>query len=125
MDEHTKKMADLLRSGYTMLNMACPICNNPLFKNKEDEIFCPICNRKVQIVKEDNKTSVNKSEGPKGLNSESKKTLKDASKNLEEILLKKIEYISQKLQDETQIKAIKSYIEILDSIITLFSKLRY
>ena len=125
MDENTKKMADLLRSGYTMLNMACPLCNNPLFKNIEDDIFCPICNRRVQIVKEDNKTSATKSQEANGLNSETKKTLKDASKNLEEILLKKIEYISQKLQDETQINAIKSYIEILDLIITLISKLRY
>ena len=43
-------MADLLRSGNTMLNMACPVCNNPLFRNKEGNTFCPTCNRNVVII---------------------------------------------------------------------------
>ncbi len=37
--EEAKKMADLLRSGHTMLNLACPVCNNPLFRNKDKEIW--------------------------------------------------------------------------------------
>jgi len=44
------KMAELLRSGNTMLNKSCPECNSPLFKNRKGEIFCPSCNRKVLIV---------------------------------------------------------------------------
>ena len=44
------KMAELLRSGNTMLNKSCPECNSPLFKNRKGEIFCPSCNRKVLII---------------------------------------------------------------------------
>jgi uncharacterized Zn finger protein (UPF0148 family) len=53
--ENIKKMADLLRSGYTMLNIACPVCNNPIFQNREKNKFCPTCNREVLVV--DNKIS--------------------------------------------------------------------
>ncbi|MFX1411897.1 MAG: Sjogren's syndrome/scleroderma autoantigen 1 family protein, partial [Promethearchaeota archaeon] len=52
--DHISKMADLLRSGHKMLNMACPICNNPIFKKRSGETFCPTCNREVLIVKNKN-----------------------------------------------------------------------
>ena len=51
--EEAKKMAELLRSGHTMLNLACPVCNNPLFRNKDNEILCPICNKRVLVKKND------------------------------------------------------------------------
>ena len=54
--EEAKKMAELLRSGHTMLNLACPVCNNPLFRNKDNEILCPICNKRV-LVKENDSIS--------------------------------------------------------------------
>ena len=37
-----KKMAELLRSGATMLKESCPICGLPLFKLKSGEVVCPI-----------------------------------------------------------------------------------
>lgn len=43
-------MADLLRSGATMLSDVCPECNTVLFKMK-DEVICPKCNRPVVMVK--------------------------------------------------------------------------
>jgi len=45
-----KKMAELLKSGATMLSELCPECGNPLFKIK-NEIFCVKCNKPVVIVK--------------------------------------------------------------------------
>jgi UPF0148 protein len=48
--KNIENMAELLRSGNTMLNKSCPECNSPLFKNRKGEIFCPSCNRKVLIV---------------------------------------------------------------------------
>ena len=51
--DDAKVMADLLRSGHTMLNLACPVCNNPLFRDKNNEIFCSVCKRKV-IIKKNN-----------------------------------------------------------------------
>lgn len=49
--EYLKRMADLLRSGATMLEDHCPECNAPLFKVRE-EVWCARCNRRVIKVKE-------------------------------------------------------------------------
>ncbi|OYT40645.1 MAG: hypothetical protein B6U89_01390 [Desulfurococcales archaeon ex4484_58] len=47
-----KKMAELLKSGATMLAETCPVenCNLPLFKLKSGEIICPV-HGKVYMVK--------------------------------------------------------------------------
>jgi UPF0148 protein len=42
MNEQVKKMAELLRSGATMLQDVCPTCGSPLFRFK-DKIFCAKC----------------------------------------------------------------------------------
>lgn len=39
-------MADLLKSGATMLSDVCPECGNPLFRVKGDT-FCAKCNKPV------------------------------------------------------------------------------
>ncbi len=44
-----KKMAELLKSGATMLQETCPECATPLFR-KGKETFCPKCNKPVVIV---------------------------------------------------------------------------
>ena len=46
MSEDVKRMADLLKSGATMLSDVCPDCGNPLFRVKGD-IFCAKCNKPV------------------------------------------------------------------------------
>jgi UPF0148 protein len=43
-------MADLLKSGATMLSDTCPQCQSPLFKVK-NELLCVKCNRPVVVVK--------------------------------------------------------------------------
>ena len=50
MGSEVKRMAELLKSGATMLSELCPECGNPLFKIK-DEILCVKCNKPVVIVK--------------------------------------------------------------------------
>jgi UPF0148 protein len=42
MNEQIKKMAELLRSGATMLQEVCPTCGSPLFRF-EDRVFCAKC----------------------------------------------------------------------------------
>jgi UPF0148 protein len=46
MSEDVKRMADLLKSGATMLSDVCPECGSPLFKVK-GEVFCAKCNKPV------------------------------------------------------------------------------
>lgn len=50
MGAEVKRMADLLRSGATMLKETCPVCATPLFRLGK-ETFCAKCNRPVAIVK--------------------------------------------------------------------------
>ena len=50
-EEHLKRMADLLKSGATMLEDHCPECNSPLFRVK-GEVWCSRCNKRVIKVKE-------------------------------------------------------------------------
>jgi len=44
-----KKMAELLKSGASMLSETCPECGTPLFR-KGSETFCPKCNKAVVII---------------------------------------------------------------------------
>jgi UPF0148 protein len=43
-------MAELLKSGASMLSETCPDCGTPLFR-KGNETFCPNCNKPVVIVR--------------------------------------------------------------------------
>jgi len=54
-----KKMAGLLRSGATMLDLTCPRCENILFKLKDESIFCPSCEQEVIIQKSSEKNRKN------------------------------------------------------------------
>ncbi len=49
MSIEVKKMAELLKSGATMLSETCPECGTPLFR-KGKETFCPKCNKPVVII---------------------------------------------------------------------------
>lgn len=44
-----KKMAELLKSGATMLSETCPECGTPLFRKGKDT-FCAKCNKPVLII---------------------------------------------------------------------------
>lgn len=115
-----KIMADLLRSGYTMLNLACPECNNPLFRNKNNETFCSICNKKILFKKNINGQS-SSARISESLNDN--KNSFDIS-SLQQIIEEKITYISNILKDETQINLIERYVKILSQLFKLLKKLR-
>ena len=51
-DVSVKKMAELLRSGATMLAESCPQCGSPLFKVRDD-IYCVKCDRRIVYAKSD------------------------------------------------------------------------
>ena len=50
MSEDVRRMADLLKSGATMLSDTCPVCGSPLFRVK-GEVFCAKCNKPVVYEK--------------------------------------------------------------------------
>ena len=108
MKEDAKVMAQILRSGNTMLNQACPVCNNPIFRDKNGKVFCPICNREVMFV--DTKVENNLKDKERNDIIIQEKVIRSP---LKQVLLEKIEYISQKLKSETQIDLIDKYVMLL------------
>jgi UPF0148 protein len=78
-------MADLLRQGSTLTNLACPVCSSPLFRLKSGDLWCAKCQKKVIIVKE---------------GEESKITSQIALDTLEATLLAKVQEIQIKMQHE-------------------------
>ncbi|MFX1321251.1 MAG: Sjogren's syndrome/scleroderma autoantigen 1 family protein [Promethearchaeota archaeon] len=120
------KMADLLRSGHKMLNMACPICNNPIFQRRNGETFCPTCNREVSIIESkshqiNSKTNVNID---KNIIKE-KSTVRehnDAVIFLKQVIIEKIDLFSKKLKKETQIDMIERYAKLLLDFYDILNK---
>ena len=50
MSEHVKRMAELMKSGATMLSEQCTVCGSPLFDVK-GKLYCVKCNRPVVVVR--------------------------------------------------------------------------
>ena len=50
MGAEVKRMAELLKSGATMLQETCPQCGTPLFR-KGSATFCAKCNQPVVIIR--------------------------------------------------------------------------
>jgi len=123
-NEDVSKMADLLRMGYTMLNIACPVCNNPIFRNKEGEKFCPSCNRKVVVMTDNSVQNYVKSEDiPKPSETMSDISEKNIIKSIKLVIDKKMQLILAKLENETEVELIKKYSDVLSDLFDLFKKL--
>jgi UPF0148 protein len=79
-------MADLLRQGATLTELACPACASPLFRLKSGDLWCGKCEKKVIVVRE--------GEDP------AKVTSSMALENMEITLLTKIQAIQNKMEHE-------------------------
>ena len=51
-EQHIKRMADMLRQGATLTELACPACASPLFRLRSGDLWCAKCEKKVVILKE-------------------------------------------------------------------------
>jgi uncharacterized Zn finger protein (UPF0148 family) len=119
-------MADLLRSGNTMLNIACPVCNNPIFRKRDGNTYCPTCNRNVLIVKEDTH---------KGNVMQKSEIIHEKQENriynrktellysLQDVILEKIEIITKKLRNETHSQVIEINTKILLNCLDILNKI--
>lgn len=84
-ETHIKRMAELLKSGSMMTNLACPVCASPLFRLKNGELWCEKCQKKVVVVKE---------------GEEQKLARATALNSLEATLAAKIQEIQEKMTNE-------------------------
>ena len=109
-DQDVRRMADLLRQGSTLTDLACPACHSPLFKLKNGDLWCEKCQKKVVVVKEGEDAS--KLQSAVALNS------------LETTLLTKIQEIQTKMQNETNVDELLKLNATLSALLDSLEKLR-
>ena len=108
-EESIKRMADLLKSGATMLFEHCPQCGSPLFK-LQHEIRCPKCDKRVVIVKSGEKIpDVSRSE-----------LLSD----VESTVLYMLQEISERVRGEKDVSKLESYGSLLSIWLDVLEKVR-
>ncbi len=109
MGTEVKRMADMLKSGATMLSEMCPQCKSPLFRIK-DELFCVKCNRPVVLVR--------------ATEDESGVIAAQALGNLERTALMKIDEINSALKVEKDTEKIEKLRLSLSDWLTVVERVR-
>jgi UPF0148 protein len=104
-----KQMAELLRSGATMLSYSCPECASPLFRLKTGEIWCARCDRRVVIV-------------PEGEEVSAQAGAQLAS--LEKAIVDKLDSLSGSLAKESDPENLKAMAEVFDALLSSLERLR-
>lgn len=109
-EQHIERMADLLRQGATLTDLACPACASPLFRLKSADLWCAKCGKKVIVVKEGE--SPPETTGLIVLN------------KLEATLLTKIQDIQDKMQHEENIEQLQKLGTVLSGLLENLEKIR-
>lgn len=104
-----KKMAELLKSGATMLSETCPECGTPLFR-KGKETFCPKCNKPVVIVE--------------SAEQEARLMADNVLEDSEQTLLSKIREVNMAMKNETDLEKLVAYGNALAIWLGAIEKLR-
>lgn len=104
-----RKMAELLKSGATMLSDTCPECGTPLFR-KGKETFCAKCNKPVVIIQT--------------AEDETRLMTDRVLESSEQILFAKIQEINIALKNETDPQKLIAYGNALSSWLGAIEKLR-
>lgn len=122
--QDTKKMASLLRSGHKMLNLSCPVCNNPIFKKKNGEMFCPICDRPVILNDKLLNESIKSDKKSKNENIDLGRVIDNVTLfDLKKIISLKIQEISEIIKTENQIINIEPHLNLLQKLLDLYERI--
>jgi UPF0148 protein len=109
-EKHIKRMADLLRQGATLTELACPACASPIFRLRSGDLWCAKCEKKVIIVKE--------GEDP------SKITGSIVLEKLEATLLTKVQEIQNKMEHEQNMEELQKLGTVLSGLLENLEKIR-
>jgi UPF0148 protein len=110
-DTSIKRMADLLRQGATLTDLACPACSAPLFRFKDNTLWCEQDQKKVVVVKEDAQTQV----------ASQTNTTYD---KLESTLLAKIQVFENKIEKSEDFEEIQKLSAALSELLSSLEKVR-
>jgi uncharacterized Zn finger protein (UPF0148 family) len=103
-------MADLLRQGSTLTNLACPACASPLFRLKDGTLWCAKCEKEVILLKEGEKAT--------------KITSSMALERLEATLLAKVQDVQNKMQQTENIDELQKLGAALSELLENLEKVR-
>lgn len=109
MSIEVKRMAELLKSGATMLSETCPECGTPLFRRGK-ETFCPRCNKPVVIIQ--------------SAEQETRLMADRVLEDSEQTLLSKISEVNLALKNETNPERLAAYGNVLSNWLGSLEKLR-
>jgi UPF0148 protein len=104
-----KKMAELLKSGATMLSETCPECSTPLFR-KGKETFCAKCNKPVVIIQ--------------SAEDETRLKANTILETTEQTLMAKIQEVNLALKSESDPEKLVAYGNALSTWLSAIEKLR-
>jgi UPF0148 protein len=109
-DDYIKRMADLLRQGATLTDLACPVCSSPLFRLSDGTLWCGKDQKKVVIVKEGEeppKTEAN-----------------NAMNTLEATLMAKVQDIQGKIQQNDNVEELQKLTATLSELLNSLEKIK-
>ncbi|MBS7646803.1 MAG: Sjogren's syndrome/scleroderma autoantigen 1 family protein [Candidatus Bathyarchaeia archaeon] len=109
-EQHIKRMADLLRQGATLTELACPACASPIFKLKNGRLWCAKCEKRVIVVREDAELA--------------KITSTLSLETLEATLLAKIQEIQEKMLHETNVEELQKLGSALSGLLENLERVR-
>ncbi|MEM3458279.1 MAG: Sjogren's syndrome/scleroderma autoantigen 1 family protein [Candidatus Bathyarchaeia archaeon] len=109
-EQDVKRMADLLRQGATLTELACPACASPLFRLKSGDLWCAKCEKKVIIVKEGEEPT--KATSPMVLDT------------LEATVMAKVQELQNRIQQETDVGELEKLGKVLSELLENLEKIR-
>ncbi len=108
--DHIKRMADLLRQGATLTDLACPACSSPLFRLKDGTLWCGKDEKKVILIKEGE-------EPPKATNNA-------AMESLEATLMAKVQNLQGKIQQTDDVEELQKLSNALSELLNSLEKIK-
>jgi UPF0148 protein len=109
-DNPIKRMADLLRQGAALTDLACPVCSSPLFRLKDGTLWCAKDEKKVIIVKEGE-------EAPKTTGS-------TAMETLEATLLGKVQDVQRRIEGTENVDELQKLTSALSDLLDSLEKIK-
>ena len=108
-----------------MLNLACPVCSNPVFRNKNGDTFCPICNRKVILLNNDITEESNKKQNINHLNKEVHVKGNNIAifQNLKQAIIIKLREFTDILENEKDAQVSEKIIYVIKLLVNLISEI--
>ena len=105
-----QNMANMLKQGATLTELACPVCASPLFRLKDGQLYCAQCEKRVIVIKE----------GETPEEATSSLTLN----TLEATLMSKIQEIQKRINEEKDIEQLQKLSDTLNMLLENLEKVR-